>query len=322
MKRLIIGNSLNFNSLAGYLKIARFDHWIKQLFILPGCVFAMFLVKENNILDNWTLFLSGFLATCLIASANYIINEYLDREFDKFHPTKKTRPVVSENLRPLFIWLEYILFTVAGLFLGWIVSLPVFTSVSALWIMGIVYNVRPVRSKEIPFIDVLSESINNGIRLFIGWFLVTSIYLPPISIVIGYWMGGAFLMATKRFAEYRMIGDKQTAALYRKSFQYYTENSLLLSAFFYAMLSVFFCGIFMIKYRMELLIAIPFLCGLFCLYFNICYKHDSSAQKPEKLFKEKWLMVYVAFFIILLAFLMFVNIPSLQFFLDSSLKTV
>lgn len=315
-------NNKCFKFITGYLKIARFDHWIKQFFILPGCVFAFFLVKENGLPINWLLLFTGFFATCLIASANYIINEYLDREFDKFHPTKKMRPIVSENLKPTLIWLEYALFTIAGLLLAWIVSLPVFFSVLALWTMGIVYNVKPIRSKEIPFVDVLSESINNALRLFIGWFLITTTYLPPISIVIGYWMGGAFLMTTKRFAEYRMIGNKETASLYRKSFKYYSEKKLLFSAFFYAMLSVFFCGIFMIKYRIELLLAIPFLCGLFCLYFNICYKPDSSAQKPEKLFKEKWLMLYVAFFIILLAVLMFVSIPSLQFFLDSSLKKI
>jgi len=195
----------------------------------------------------------------------------------------------------------------------------VFVSVVALWVMGIVYNVRPFRSKEIPFIDVLSESVNNALRLLIGWFLITNTFFPPISIIIGYWLGGTFLMTTKRLAEYRMIGNRETAALYRKSFKYYNEKKLLFSAFFYAMLSVFFCGIFMIKYRIELLLAIPFLCGLFCLYFSLCYKPDSSAQKPEKLFKEKWLMVYMMLFIVLLAALMIVPIPLLQSFTDSSL---
>jgi 4-hydroxybenzoate polyprenyltransferase len=74
--------------------------------------------------------------------------------------------------------------------------------------MGIFYNVRPFRTKELAYLDVLSESINNAIRLMIGWFIVTPVYLPPVTIVLGYWMGGAFLMATKRFAEYCMINDK------------------------------------------------------------------------------------------------------------------
>jgi 4-hydroxybenzoate polyprenyltransferase len=301
-----------------YLKIARFDHWIKQLFIIPGIIFALFLIDTHEYGNFFFRLVAGFLSTCFIASANYIINEWLDAEFDQFHPTKKHRPVVSANLKPRYIIAEYIAFAIAGLVAAWLVSRFVFLMELLLFIMGIVYNVQPIRSKEIPYIDVLSESLNNALRLLIGWFIVTQVFLPPISIVLGYWMGGAFLMATKRFAEYRMIGDKDQAGLYRKSFKYYSEKSLLISAFFYALLSVFFCGIFMIKYRIELLLAIPFLCGLFCIYLNICYKPDSSAQKPEKLFKEKGLILYVLFFIILLIFLMIYPLPFLQRFLETS----
>jgi len=309
-------NSIQKNVLP-YLKLARFDHWIKQLFILPGMVFAFVLIKNVDSGFIYRIFF-GFIATCFIASANYIINEWLDADFDQYHPTKKNRPVVSDGLKSCYIVTEYILFTVAGIFIAWFVSRSVFFIILILLIMGIVYNVPPIRSKEIPYIDVLSESINNALRLLIGWFIVTSRFLPPISIILGYWLGGAFLMAAKRFAEYRMIGEKSRASLYRKSFKYYSEKSLLLSAFFYAMLSVFFCGIFMIKYRIELLLAIPFLCGLFCIYLNICYKPDSSAQKPEKLFKEKGLLLYTFFFIILLVVLVFFNLPFLQLLQETS----
>jgi hypothetical protein len=126
-------------------------------------------------------------------------------------------------------------------------------------------------------------------------------------------------MAVKRFAEYRMIGDSGQAGLYRKSFLYYNEKTLLLSSFYYAMSSVFFCGIFMIKYRIELLFAIPVLCGLFCIYLNISYKPDSSVQKPEKLFREKGLMMYLVFFVILVITLLLVDIPFLKYFLQSFL---
>jgi len=304
-----------------YLKIARPDHWIKQLFILPGSVFALCLIPGSA--GDWGLprlaqFAAGFLATCFIASANYIINEWLDAEFDRFHPTKKNRPVVTAGLNGGVVAAGYILCAAAGFALALFCSRPVLYMEAALFVMGIVYNVRPLRSKDLPYLDVLSESVNNALRLLIGWFLVTPRYLPPASIVFGYWMGGAFLMAAKRFAEYRMIGDAARAALYRRSFRYYTEKSLLLSAFFYALLSAFFCGVFMIKYRIELLAAIPFLCALFCVYLNLCYKPDSPAQKPEKLFREKGLMLYVAFFVALLVCLMTVRLPFLSKFLETA----
>ena len=302
-----------------YLRIARFDHWIKQLFILPGIVFAVALVKDFDIYYVALRFVLGFVSTCFIASANYIINEWLDAGFDKYHPTKKYRPAVAAVLKVKYVYFMYISFAVLGLLAAYFVSYFVFLSELFLFLMGIIYNVKPIRSKEIPYVDVLSESVNNAIRLLIGWFIVTSDYLPPVTVVFGFWMGGAFLMATKRYAEYRMIDDKSVAALYRKSFAKYTEQSLLTSAFFYALCALFFTGVFMVKYRVELLITIPVLCGLFCYYLSISYKKDSAAQKPEKLFKEKGLMFFVFLFVIMAAIAMFVDIPQLGSLLETSL---
>lgn len=302
-----------------YIKIARFDHWIKQLFIFPGAVFALFLVDNASPKENVINIVLAFLATSFIASANYVINEWLDAKFDKYHPVKKSRPVVSGNVKLSGVIIEYAILTVAGISLALMVSRVTALMVLWLWIMGIVYNVRPLRTKEIPYIDVLSESLNNAIRLLIGWFAITSDYLPPVSIVFGYWMGGAFLMATKRYSEYRMIDDKQMASSYRKSFKYYSEQSLLISAFFYAILSVFFCGVFMIKYRPELILDIPLICGLFCVYFSISFKENSSAQKPEKLFKEKGLMLYLLLLFATTCLLLVVDIPSLNWIVETEI---
>ena len=309
--------------LKDYIKIARPDHWIKQMFIVPGALFA-FLLAENGGIDGTVIrsFIFSFISTCLVASANYVINEWLDADFDKYHPTKKYRPVVSDDLKTQVILAEYAVLGAAGLVFGYMTSIPVFLMELWLFVMGIVYNVRPLRTKEIPYLDVLSESVNNAIRLLIGWFAVTTAFYPPVSIVLGYWMSGAFLMAVKRYSEYRMIGDKETAGLYRRSFKYYSEQSLLISAFFYALMAVFFCGIFLIKYKIELIFAIPLLSGLFCYYLHLSYKKDSSVQKPEKLYKEKGLMIYILILGIVFVLLMFMHIDGLMMFLDKDLIPV
>ncbi len=303
-----------------YVKIARPDHWIKQLFIVPGIMIAIFLIKDA--VYDTKFFVScilGFIATCLIASANYVINEYLDAEFDKYHPTKKNRPLVTENVNKKIIYTEYVILAISGLICAYFVSFPFFITDLILFIMGIIYNVKPFRTKDIPFLDVLSESINNALRLLLGWFIVTNKYLPPVSIVLGYWMFGAFLMGIKRYAEYRMIKDPKQALLYRKSFALYTEQTLLVSSVFYALLSVFLCGTFLIKYKIELVISIPFLCLLFCYYLYISFKPDSAVQKPEKLYREKKLLILLVIFVILVAVLLFVDIPPLKPLLDETL---
>lgn len=302
--------------MKNYIKIARPDHWIKNIFIIPGVAIAFLLVGMPQFSDMTIRLLIGFFATCMIASANYVINEWLDAEFDKYHPTKKYRPVVAENLKLTYVILEYMIFTLVGFLASGLVNKYFLYMEIWLWIMGILYNVRPIRTKDIPFLDVISESVNNMIRLLLGWFIVTDIQIPPASILFGYWMGGAFLMGIKRFAEYRMINNPQLAGRYRKSFSYYTEQTLLCSSMFYAFCATFSMGIFLVKYRLEYLVAMPFLFFLFVYYLYIAFKEDSAVQKPEKLYKEKKLIVYVILIVVLFVVLTFLDIPVLQLFHD------
>ena len=295
-----------------YIKIARPDHWIKNFFIMPGVAIA-FLLTEHSIQDiNILKLICGFFATCMIASANYVINEWLDAPFDKFHPTKKNRPVVTENMKFSVVIAEYIALIAVGVILSLLVNKPFLITSLILLFMGFLYNVKPFRTKDIAYFDVLSESVNNMLRLMMGWFVVTDSSLPPSSILIGYWMSGAFLMATKRFAEYRMIGNPETAGLYRRSFKYYSEKTLLASALFYSLVSTFCLGVFLIKYRIEYLLCMPLVFLLFSYYVAMAFDPDSAVQRPEKLFKEKTLMFMV--FVIIIAFtaLTFVNVDFLH----------
>ncbi len=308
--------------MKSYIKIARPDHWIKNLFIVPGVILANLLTDTSFTPEIGIRFIIGFMATCLIASANYVINEWLDAKFDKYHPTKKYRPVVTGHMKFSLVMVEYAILIAAGLGLSVLVSRYFLYMEIWLLVMGVLYNVEPVRTKDIAYLDVLSESVNNLIRLLLGWFIITSQYQPPLSIMVGYWMGGAFLMATKRFAEYRMINDPERAGLYRKSFRHYTEHSLLISAFFYALSSAFLVGIFMLKYRIEYLLAMPLIFGLFCFYLYIAFKPDSAVQKPEKLYHEKALFVYIIFMVAVMVVLTYIRIPALDYFVETLLINV
>ncbi len=317
--------------LKEYISIARPDHWNKNIFMLPGMLFA-FLIY-NTPLDAILIFriVVGIVATCLIASANYVINEYLDAEFDRFHPEKKKRSAVVSVLNPYYIAGQWLLLTAVGLSLSYFISLQFLVIEAFLLFMGLMYNVRPFRTKERVYLDVLSESVNNPIRFALGWFVFVPVallpeslfdpswmILPPSSILVAYWMGGAFLMATKRFAEYRFINNPELAGLYRKSFKKYTENSLLISMFFYALTAAFFLGIFLIKNKIELLLSFPFFALLFAWYLKIGLKKDSVVQGPEKLHHEKKFMAYVVFLTILLMALIYFDIPALNWFLKKS----
>lgn len=297
-----------------YVQIARPDHWFKNIFLLPGMCLGLLFVKSvpsNGLVIDCMV---GLLATCIIASANYTINEYLDAEFDRKHPTKHVRPAAMGLIDGRCVAVEYIFLSALGLTLAFIINYTFFMFSLLLLLCGIFYNVKPMRTKDIPYLDVVSESINNPIRLMLGWSVILPDKIPPLSFILAYWFGGAFLMSLKRYAEYKRINSHGIAVLYRKSFLRYNQNVLLMLAFFCALNTALFLGISLIKYRIEFIVLFPFIAGLFVWYFHIGLKENSIVQNPEKLYKEKRFILFILFLVVLFSALCFIDIPILYKF--------
>jgi 4-hydroxybenzoate polyprenyltransferase len=251
------------------------------------------------------------LATCLIASSNYVLNELLDGPNDRLHPLKRLRPVPLGQVRPGIAYAEWLLLATAGFALARTLNVYFVGSAVLLWLMGIVYNVPPMRTKDWPYLDVLSESLNNSIRLLLGWFALLTVHVPPLSLVIAYWMLGAFFMTMKRFAEYRQIGDRKTAAAYRRSFGYYTEERLLVSLLTYATTCALFTGVFIVRYHVELILFAPLGAAVLAHYFHLGMRPNSPVQNPEKLYKERAFFALMILAVVAFVLLMFTSIPAL-----------
>ena len=138
----------------------------------------------------------------------------------------------------------------------------------ALWAMGCIYNIPPIRSKDLPYLDVLSESINNPLRMLAGWYMTGIDAFAPTSLLLSYWFVGCYFMALKRYAEYNEIGDPERAAAYRASFAYYTPERLLVSVMFYASAAMLFLGAFVMRYRLELILAFPLIAVVMAIYLQ------------------------------------------------------
>jgi 4-hydroxybenzoate polyprenyltransferase len=298
--------------IRAHVAILRVDHWTKNIFILPGVVVPLSVSQIP--LDGalvWRLFV-GTLATCSIASSNYVLNEILDAPYDRLHPIKNRRPVATGLVNLPIAYAQWLLLLAIGMALAAQVSRPLMWTLGALWLMGCIYNVPPIRSKDVVYFDVLSEAANNPLRMLAGWYMVTTTIFPPASLLISYWMIGGYLMALKRFSEYREINDHHRAGSYRKSFQRYSELSLLVSVVFYAAAAMLFLGAFIVRYRAELILSFPFVALVMAIYFHLAFDENSPAQNPESLHHHRALMASVVLCAVVMTALLYVNIPALQ----------
>jgi decaprenyl-phosphate phosphoribosyltransferase len=299
-------------SIRGHLEIARIDHWIKNVFVFPGVVVAFSLEPTQLTYGLLGRIIIGLLSTCLVASSNYVLNEVIDASSDIYHPTKSRRPVPSGHVSIQWAYVQWIVFMIIGVALGLNISIPFAATMFVLWIMGCIYNIPPLRTKDLAYLDVLSEAVNNPLRLLAGWFIVGITAVPPASLLVSYWMVGCYFMAIKRYAELKSIVDPGLAVAYRKSFSFYCEKRLLVSIMFYGSAAMLFFGAFIMRYRLELVLAFPLVALVMAVYLSLAFRENSAAQSPEKLTREPILMASVIACGLLMGVLLWLNIPILH----------
>lgn len=280
-----------------YLKICRPDHWLKNVFIVFGHLVAWALVLDFK-LDGQLVMQAvlSLIPACLIASANYILNEILDAPFDAMHPTKRHRGIPAGKVKVPILWgIKAVLIVVAfALCQWWGFNVAYQGALLLLLLSGFVYNVRPLRLKDRAFADVIAESFNNPIRLWLGYYaLVGPSNVPPASIVLCWWFFGALLMTGKRYAEFRFIGDAELSGKYRRSFKTYTEKSLILAMIGYANLFCFCAGVAMAVYPQlhNLVLVAPLIIAAVLVYFHHAMKEEAARLEPEELLKNPWIIL-------------------------------
>ena len=303
-----------------YVKIARVDHYIKNIFVLPGILLAFLILDLNFSYSYLSKIILGLCAILLVSSSNYVINEFLDRYEDSKHPYKKKRILITSDVNSNIIYAEYILLFVVALIIGFYINKSFIFFLTLFFISGVIYNINPIRTKKRIYIDSLTESLNNPIRLLLGWSIIDSSSIPPLSLILGYYFLGTFLMNSKRLSEYNYFKNKKQLDLlvnYRSSFKYYTSNKLIMLSTIYSSMSLVFLTIFLTKYKIELLLFIPIVILLMVYYDSLSLQGKLVTANPEMLFKEKNVILLSLIATILFLLLIYYKIPILNDLLGS-----
>ena len=295
-----------------YVRALRLERWLRSAAIFLGS--AAFFFLHRDFFSSFRpsvillLLLFSFLLTWAISTANYIINEIADAPYDVHHPVKRHRALIMGEIKKgPFILMGIVLAAVSFALALAFFSRLFFLSLLSLLVAGFIYNLKPIRTKDIPFLDSISESVNNPIRFLIGWYAFSpQDVIPPASLLICWWSFGNFLMEAKRLSEFRLLKDR--AAEYRLSHKRHSKNSLLLGMA--GSTAIFFTSYlyFALTFRVSYFIYLsPVLLFYFYLFTRKTLREKEIMEEPESLLSNPLIAVYTLSLLLLLALAFFLN---------------
>jgi decaprenyl-phosphate phosphoribosyltransferase len=193
--------------------LLRPEQWTKNLFIVA----PLFFTPPALSLANLALVAGGVLCFCLLASAIYIVNDYLDREADRNHPTKARRPLAAGTVS-VSVALSLLILLLSGGFALALWLSPAFAAVGAAYVaMNLAYSLR---LKHVAIVDVLIIALSFVLRVLAGNVLIEVEPSAWILIVSG--LLALFLALAKRRDDLVRSLDRQ----HRRSLTGYSQSFL------------------------------------------------------------------------------------------------
>lgn len=206
----------------GLVKAARPRQWVKNVLVLAAPLAAGKTAAGDLVVGDWTVIWHvgiAFVVFCLAASGIYLINDALDVEADRAHPTKRYRPIAAGVVPVNLAYALSVVLLAGSVLLSFVanwhlaVVMGVYIAIQLAYCFGLKH--QAVLDICIVSSGFLLRAVAGGAAADIKlsqWFLLIMAF------------GSLFMAAGKRYAELKIALD--TGAKIRKSLQYYTPTYL------------------------------------------------------------------------------------------------
>jgi len=278
------------------------EQWIKNFFVFTALLFSKNLLNLSKDIDA----LVGFIIFCMITGYAYMINDLVDLEKDKLHPTKSQRPIASGRLnKTTAIKITTIICLVSLSFAFYINS---FFGIIVLtyFLLNIGYSIY---LKNIVIIDVVTIASGFVLRVLGGAVIISvtsSQWLVLCTILLSLFLG-----FSKRRHELILLEDNATG--HRKVLEHYSPYFLdQMISVVTASTLICYALYTMSKDTIEklgtskLIYTIPFvLYGIF-RYLYLVHQKEKGGSPTEVVFTDKPMIINISLWVI--ASVMFIYI--------------
>ena len=262
------------------LKLLRIRQWLKNLMLffppfLGGTLFYHATVSRMVL---------PFSAFCFASSASYIVNDVFDREHDRHHPDKRTRPIASGQITVVPALLFATVLLSCSVVAAWNISGTFLVLMLAYLTVSIAYSAK---LKEVALVDLVCISAGFLLRLQAGG--------DAFDVAISGWLFlcvfllSLFLSSGKRLSEKQRLG--KTAPDHRKALCAYPKR--LLEGIMYmtggTVLATY--SMYVLTHHSLLLFYSVPLCGFGLLRFIIRIRTGKSGDPTESLVRDIPLLI-------------------------------
>ncbi len=165
---------------ASYTSALRVYQWPKNLVVFAALVFAFELTRPEQILRS----VAAFVVLCAASSAVYVLNDILDREKDRAHPDKRSRPIASGVVSIPAAVALLVTLTVGSLLAAYALHPKFCLTVIGFLVLNLLYSFA---LKKIMLVDVIAIAMGFAIRgiagavvldvRFTNWLVVCTLFL-------------------------------------------------------------------------------------------------------------------------------------------------
>ena len=277
------------------IRLIRPHQWIKNGFVFLGLVFGHGWEDADLVAEAFAL----FAAFCLVSSAVYVMNDIADRDADRLHPAKRSRPIAQGEVSVGWAAALCVALAFAGL------ALAAGVSSSALLIAGAYVGLNLAYSaglKHVAILDVFMISGGFMLRILagtVGVGIVPSKWLLLCGLMLTLFMGFG-----KRRAELLALtdnGNSNGTAGHRAALEGYSRAlldrlitvSVAGAAIGYALYTVD-AETIALHGTDRLMLTVPFvLYGLF-RYLRVVYSKGGGGDPAWELLRDPHLIAATA----------------------------
>lgn len=280
--------------LQSLVKLARPGHWIKNSVVLAALFFAGVANDKTSVL----LAIAAAGIFCLLSSAIYTLNDIIDRELDKKHPLKKTRPIASGEITvgPAIIF--FVILSALGFAGALIIGHNLVFICTLFFILNLLYSFR---LKHIVILDVMTIAIGFVLRAYAGaaaidvpaskWMLINTLFL---ALFLGFGKRRHELVSLEEKAtDHRKILEKYSPYLLDQLIGVVTSTVVVVYTLYTLSTEV------SEKLGTEYLyFTVPFVVYGIFRYLYLIHKEDEGGSPTQVLISDKPLLINVILWVV------------------------